>query len=87
MNTTKKLNYNEARELLNELINSMYMDSSIENIELHIQRLASKFEIDVPDGEIQFQRKLTPAQLRTDRILKSSIGYSRAINDILRSSK
>ena len=87
MNKIKKLNYDEARKLINELVNCMYNDTSIENVEFHIKRLANKFDIYLPISKLNLQRKLTDDQLRTDRILKCSIGYTRAINDILRSSK
>ena len=87
MNKIKKLNYDEARQLINELVDSMYNDTSIENVEFHLKRLANKFKIYLPTINMSIQRKPTKEQMRTDRILKSSIGYSRAMNEILRSSK
>jgi hypothetical protein len=79
--------YEHAKDHLSGLVNEIFIDGNIKNLEFHLEEILSVFGIDLPKGTPVLTKKLSQAEISTQRAMQYCVGYSRAYSEILTNSR
>lgn len=79
--------YEHAKDHFLGLLENVFKIGNVDDIERHLDELCCYFELDMPKGDPVIAKKRTEAEIRTERMLQSWVGETRAYAELFCNSR